>query len=170
MDTGFSKTKRGQSRAPILIVSGVIGASIIAMFVFIIFQLTTNTTKLVLDEQEEYTLSSSVVVKGLFSIVSARFADDEEAASCTMSDSYLRPAILTLRFRAYSTPESCSIFVDDHLLTTENRLEPDCRVSCGFEEFNRQFSIGEFDYRDQHTIKVCCDRICLEKALPSLCS
>jgi len=147
---------------------GVVLAGLIGALVFILLASSANTSKIVLDEQKGYGLYSNTVVRGLFSVVSVRFADRENA-SCTKADSYSRPAVMTMRFQTYEVPDSCSIFVNDKLLRTERRIEPDCRTACDFQEFKRQFSLGDFDYRDNHIIKVCCNDICLEQRLESLC-
>jgi hypothetical protein len=161
--------KKGDGRAWLFIIVGVTFGGLIAMLVFFLLVSSTSTSRAVLEENDHYDIYSSTVVRGLFSIVSVRFADSENA-SCTKADDYLRPAIMTLQFQTYEVPETCSIFVNDRLYRTERRLEPDCRVACEGQQFNRQFSIGDFDYRDDHIIKVCCQQICLEKRLEGLCS
>ena len=159
---------QAQGRFILFIIVGIVLLSLIGALVFILLAASANTSKAVLAQQEDFSLESSMVVRGLFSISSLRYADNTNA-SCTLAESYKRPVVVTLRFHAYEAPESCSIFVNDGLLRTEKRLQPECKVSCGFEQYNKQFSLGEFDYRDSYTIKVCCNQICIQKPLLGLC-
>jgi hypothetical protein len=159
----------GSPRGILFLVLVIIIGALIAAFVFMLISTSTNTSKVVLDEQDKYSLYSNTVVRGLFTISTVRYANTE-LASCTQEQDYKRPVSMTLRFQAYNVPDSCEIFVNNKPLRSERRLEPDCRVSCDFQEFNRQFAIGDLDYRDSHLIKVCCDNICLQKRLESLCT
>lgn len=144
------------------------GVVIICLLVAIILNISTKTTATVLTKQKDYTLSSTTVVKGLFAVSSLRYADVENA-SCTLADNYQRPVSLVLRMHAYEVPESCSLFVDQVLIRTERKLSPDCKESCDFTEFDRGISVGLADYRDDHVLRVCCNQICIEEILPSLC-
>jgi hypothetical protein len=161
--------KQGEGQRLVLFL--IVGPALLALigfFVFVLLAGSTSTSKVVLDEQSKYGLYSNNVVRGLFSIPTLKYADPENA-SCTKADDYQRAAVLTLRFHTYQVPDSCTFFVNDRLLRTEGRLEPDCFVACEFEEFNRQFSLGTFDYRDDHSVRVCCNNICIEQELPGLC-
>jgi hypothetical protein len=163
-----SKRAEGQPFLAFVVI-GVALLVLIAAIVFILIAASTNTSKKVLDDQKQYTLDSDSLVKGIFSISAVKYVDAENA-SCTQETSYQRPVLLSLRFSSYEVPDSCSIFLNGKLLRSERRLDPDCNSSCAFAEFTRQFSLGDLDYRDSHTVRVCCNTICLEKQLPTLCT
>lgn len=144
------------------------GIVIVGILVYIMLTLSTKTSAQVLSQQREYTLTSTSVVKALFAMTSLKYADTENA-SCALAQDYERPASIVLRMKPYEVPESCSIFVDSVLVKTERRLEPDCTDACAFQEFDRGIAIGNVDYRDDHTVRVCCNSICVEDVLPGLC-
>lgn len=155
-----------------MLVFAIVGGAlllIISVIVLILIAASTNTSKSVLEQDRQFVFDSNVVVRGLFNVSALEFSD-AESVSCGLADSYTRPVVLTLRFQSYQVPDSCSIFINNKLLRSERRLDPDCAGSCPFAEFSRQLSLGDVDYRDSHAVKVCCDAICLEKQLVGLCN
>lgn len=164
------RSKRGEQHG--LFIYVIVGAAllaIIAAIVLILIAGSTKTSKSVLDQERQYAFDSNVVVRGLFNISSLEFSESQ-SASCGLAESYQKPVIMTLRFQTYEVPDSCTIFINDKLLRSERRLDPDCIGGCPFQEFSRQFSLGEVDYRDSHMVKVCCNAICLQKELQGLCN
>jgi len=157
--------KAGEERSVLFLVLGIVFAGLIGMLVFSILKISTSTRDAVLTQQQQYDLTSDVVTKGLFSFVTVYFSNADNT-SCAMASDYTRPVIMTLAFDPNNLPETCSFFVNDSLLTTERDL---CGKSCSTQQFNRQFSIGKLDYRISHTIKACCNAICIKKELSGLC-
>jgi len=169
------RTRKGEDQPRLLLFFFIAAAfsGLIAMIVVIVVMASTSTSKAVLADQESVGVYSGAVVRSLATITNLRYSD-VETASClgtsTAPGSFQRPVTLTMRFRTGNIPNRCDIFVNNVLVTTERRIEPeDCGTTCPFTEFNRQFSIGELDYRDNHQFRVCCDGICVDKTLERLC-
>ncbi len=156
-------------RVMLFLIIALAGGILITLLVFVLISSSATTSKTVLDEQEKYGLYSNTVVRGLYTITAVRFAD-AEGASCTKSDNYQRTVIMSMRFQSYQVPDTCDVFVNSKYLRTERKLDPDCRTSCDFQEYTRQFTLGDLDYRDSHVIRVCCNDICVERQLAALCN
>jgi hypothetical protein len=179
--THLTLGRRGEDQPRLLLFFFIIAAAsgIIAIIIFLVVGVSTSTSKAVLEEQENRDVFSPDIVQSLGTILSLRYADSE-TASCIIRapeveelntfTPFIRTAILTMRFRTNNAPDRCDMFVNGILVTSERRIEADCGVHCPFTEFNRQFTIGELDYRDSHIIKVCCNDICVEKTLERLCN
>lgn len=145
---------------------------VVAMIVFLVVAASTNTSEAVLNDQKNVNVYSGTVVQGLGTILNLRYADTE-TATCIGSGGlggFQRPATITMRFRTGTVPDRCDFFVNGALVKTERRIETDCGNSCPFSEFNRQFTLGSLDYRDDHAVRVCCNDICVEQALERLCT
>ncbi len=147
----------------------IVLAAVVATIVGVVVLASTNASKSVLSDQRDVSVYSQSIVQSHFSILSARYVD-EETARCALGSEFTRPATLTVRFKTQLVPETCSLFVNGALLSSERRLEPECGRTCPFSEYNRQFSLRLNDYRDDHTVRVCCDDICVERTLQKLCS
>lgn len=163
--------RRGEETSPLtmfLIVSAI-AAAIIIIITFIVAATSTHTSQAVLQQQQDYSVYSSAVVQGLYTFVTVQYSDIANT-SCTPGSDFQRPVMLVLRFTPNLVPDSCSFFVDGSLVTTQRNLDAECRGSCPFTDFDREFSLGDLDYRDSHQVRVCCDAICIEKTLPSACS
>jgi hypothetical protein len=149
-------------------------AGLVAMIVFLVVMASTNTSKAVLQDQQDVDIYSGTVVQSLGTILNLRFVDTESASCIQGGDDPLtpfqRPVTLTMRFRTNNVPDRCDVFVNGALAKSERRIEAECGASCPFAEFNRQFTIGLLDYRDTHTVRVCCDGICVERRLERLCT
>jgi len=115
---------------------------------------------------------SSTVVHSLGTILNMRYSDPETASciNAVSTGSFLRPVTMTMRFRTRSVPDRCDFFVNGALVKSERRIEADCSTTCPFSEFNRQFTLGSLDYRDNHAVRVCCDDICVEQTLERICA
>ena len=164
-----SRTGEEQPRVVLFFFIVLALGTMIAVILSVIIMASTNASKAVLEDEKDRGLYSQSIVQAHFSILSARYVDTENA-SCHIGSEFLRPATLTVRFKTILTPESCSIFINGRLISTERRLAADCGRTCAFTEYNRQFSLRQNDYRDDQLIRVCCEDICVERTLEKLCS
>lgn len=147
----------------------VIALSIVLMgsVLFVVVSQGAQTAKQeVLAQQAELGLHSPTVQRGLFSFTTPTYA--VQNVSCN-TPPFMQEAYINLVLRYRETPRSCSYWVNDRYVRTDRELAPNCVRECPVGEFSRSTPLGEYDMRDLHKVRVCCNDICVEAALQPLC-
>lgn len=132
---------------------------------FVVSAGAKNAQQQVLLTQEDRALSNDAVVKGIFSVGEPAF----QTAQHSCSVPFLDQAYVNVNMLYLDPPRSCTLFVNDKYVKTDRDLKPDCIRECPAGEFARTYSLGFLDVRDSHEVRVCCNDICIEKALPKVC-
>ena len=108
---------------------------------------------------------SASVVKGLFAVRGVSYAQAPPACSAPFTDD----AYATLTMHYLNPPRSCEVFVNERLVSTQRSLRPSCIGECPNEEFDRTIHLGMLDVRDRHSVRVCCNDICVSEELSAVC-
>jgi len=116
-------------------------------------------------QQEDLQLNNPLVTQGLFGVSTPDFAT---ITSCD-APPFMQEAYVNLVLRYREVPRSCTYWVNDRYVRTERDLAPSCIHECPVGEFSRTVALGEYDVRDNHVVKVCCNDICVERSLQSSC-
>ncbi len=119
----------------------------------------------VLAQQQGIGLDSPSVTKGAFTLGTPTF----DNTSFTCNAPYTDVAYVSLILQYHAIPQSCTAFVDGRFQTDVQNLTPDCIGSCPYTDFARTIPLGPTDTRENHTVKMCCDGICVKKTLEGIC-
>ncbi len=147
----------------------VIGLSVALMgsvLFFVVSQGAKTAQQEVLSQQEELTLTNPQVTRGLFTLSRPSFIDP--ALSCT-SPPFRDDAVVSAVFLYRQPPRSCTFWVNGAYIKTVRDLAPSCIHECPVGEFSRVFSLGAYDIRDPHVVRMCCNDICIEQSFERVC-
>lgn len=124
-----------------------------------------STQNQVLRQADMTGLDSDFVRKGLFAIGQPAYETQNHSCVAPFSDD----AYATLVMDYHAVPRSCTVFVNGRLMRTERDLRPECIGECPYTDFDRTLYIGSLDTRDSHSVRVCCNDVCITKQLPAAC-
>lgn len=147
----------------------VIGVTIALMGAVLFFAVSGGAKAVqqqAIGQAQQSGLDNAFVSKGLFSLGNPSYAQVNTSCSAPFEND----AYVTLVMHYLNTPRSCEVFVNDRLQQVRRDLRPSCIGSCPNEEFDRTLHIGLLDVRDNHEVRVCCNDVCVEKPLASVCS
>ena len=146
----------------------IIAMAIVVMgsVLFFVISAGARTTQAeVLRQADRTDLESDFVRKGLFALGQPSYESAEHACVAPFGDD----VYVTLVMDYHAVPRSCTVFVNSKLLRTERDLRPECIGECPYTDFDRTLYVGLLDTRDRHTVRVCCNEVCISKELPAQC-
>ena len=133
---------------------------------FVVSQGAKQTQQEVLAQQAEFSLTNPTVTRGLFTTTAPNYAFEHRLCS---EPPFVQEAYINLVLRYRQTPRSCTFWVNDRYVQTVRDLAPSCIHECPVGEFSRTIPLGEHDIRDSHTVRICCNDICIEQTLRRGC-
>jgi hypothetical protein len=102
---------------------------------------------------------------------STTVTDNQTNATRDICDTTLtgQIVIIQLIYNSSDPPELCEVYADNLI---QRKVLPEsvpCRGQCPQEEVTLAVDVKSQDIYRQHEIKMCCDELCAQKALPILC-